>query len=211
MKTNTNKILSKLDFLSNLKMVFVFAILFLLSYNITADTKLSSKVVSNYLNLSINVKTNVDCFTCDFHSEIDDTLGLVVNQMNSEYKIKGGQYIIPVMLINCHNKMMNNDLQSLFKVDEYPHIMIKLNNLIIDKLYSSKGKGMLSVNIDGKDQTYPVSFNNYMKDDALVINGNMLINLSDFSINPPSKCFGLIKVDKMITINFGIKLKVIPV
>jgi hypothetical protein len=211
MKINSNIFLLRSVNSTNIKALFIFVLLFLFSYTITADIKPSSKVISNYLNLSINVKTNVDCFTCDFQSEVDDTIGLAVSLENNIYNIEGGQYIIPVKLIDCHNSIMNNDLQDMFRVSEYPHILIKINKLNIDKDEGSKGEGILLLNIDGINKLYPISFTNYIKKDDFVINGNMSIDLNDFSIKPPTKFFGLITVDKVININFGLRMKVIQI
>ena len=211
MKTNTHKIFLKLNCIFSLKTLFVIIIFTLFSFTIILDKKPFSKVISNYLNLNINVKTNVDCFTCNFHSEYEDTLGVAVNSGNSGYSIEGGQYLIPVMLIDCHNGIMNNDLQTMFKASVYPQIMIKINNLSFNKDSGNKGTGLLSVDIDGTDKNYPIIFTNYINNNIMAINGTIAIDLNDFSINPPSKFFGLVTVDKVITINFGLKLKLLQI
>jgi hypothetical protein len=199
---------SALTVFTNNKTLSFFILLFLLSFNITADINSSSNVVSDYLSISINVKTNVDCFTCDYISEINDTLLLTNNTINSEYHLEGGQYLIPIMLIDCHNSIRNSNLQNMLKVDSYPHILIKINSLVINKETGNRGKGILSVNIDGINRAYSVFFNNYLNKNIMVINGNLAVDLHDFSITPPSKFFGLVTVDKVININFGLKLKV---
>jgi len=160
------------------------------------------------MNFIINVKTNVDCFTCDYLAQVNDTISVSVNNLNDSYNLDGGHYSIPVSLIDCHNRSMNNDLQDMLHVSEYPQIVIKINDFYIYKNYKNNGQGAFSISIDGISKTYNVNFKNYLQNDHIIINGDLPVDLNDFKISPPSKFFGLITVNKIINVNFGIMLKV---
>ena len=47
----------------------------------------------------------------------------------------------------------------------------------------------------------------YLKDENLMINGKLKLNIKDFSLEPPKKMLGLIVVSEIIEINFKLVLK----
>jgi hypothetical protein len=190
------------------KKIFIVFLLSFFSFKITADNYPAEAVITNSVNFSVNVKTNVDCFTCDYLEQIKDTISVSLNSSNDKYMLEGSTFMIPVSLINCHNSIMNNDLKDMLNVSLYPHIYVQMHDLYIDKYDQKSGRGVLSISIDGYNNSYSVNFKNYIKNHYMIIKGDVLVDLNDFNISPPSKFFGLITVNKVIDINFGVMLKI---
>ncbi|NTW33023.1 MAG: YceI family protein [Bacteroidetes bacterium] len=189
------------------KLIINLLVLPILSFTTKYETYPLPSFISNSLNLIISVKTNIECFKCEYAAKMNDTIRASANNESKNYKLLSGNYLIPVKLIDCHNKLMNNDLQNLLNVSKFPHIQIKIKNLSISKNSGNLGKGSFIVIIDGINKEYVAFYKNYFKENILVIDGNLSIDLSDFNISPPSKFFGLVKVDKILDVNFGLKLK----
>jgi hypothetical protein len=159
------------------------------------------------LLLNINVNTNVDCFTCNYESILTDTIVASDNEPEDLIFIDGVQLAIPINFIDCHNEIMNSDLQEMLKADDYPHIFVKINNYEISKTNSDISKAEISLNIDGIDKKYSVDVANYNFKNKMFLKGGFPVNLNDFYIYPPSKFLGLVKVDHEIEINFALVFK----
>jgi len=188
------------------KLIIITLILPLLSGTIKNDKITLPSVKSNSLNVSIAVKTNVECFTCLYSANLSDSVNALFNNENNECLLLNGKYLIPVKLIDCQNSIMNNDMQDMLNVTRFPLIQISVKNLAIFKRPTISKNGCFSVSIDGIDKEYSVAYKNYLKDNILFINGTLSIDLNDFNISPPSKFFGLVKVNKVIDVNFDLKL-----
>jgi len=204
MKANSKKIVKTIStFLKNKKMFFVFIIL-LLTYKITANTYSINPVVSDSLYCSITVKTNLNCFSCGYSAQIIDPISVSTNAIKDQYSLESGWQLIPVSQINCPNKMMNSDMQNMLHADVYPFIKIKIDHFLVDRESWNERKGILTIYIDGIYKTYEVLLKNCLKNQYQCILGSITVNLEDFGITPPSKFFGLVRVDKIININFNL-------
>lgn len=190
-------------FLNNKKMYLVF-ILLLPIYKIHAQTYSIIPSVTDTLSFSIYVKTNVYCFTCDYLAQISDPISVTSNTIKDQYNLESGWQLIPVSLINCHNKIMNNDMQDMLNSDIYPNIKIKIAPYLIDRGILNEKRGMLTLSIDGIYKTYELVLKNSLRNQNLCISGSLWVNLNDFGITPPSKIFNLITVENIVRINFSL-------
>jgi hypothetical protein len=158
----------------------------------------------NSLLLNINVKTNVDCISCEYESKITDTIPFSGNDLDELYSVKNLKLEIPVKYIDCHNQLMNDDLQDMLNVSDHPHILVTVSKFDISKNPQNNGLSDLIININGVEKEYTPAIENYIAGNTLLIKGMIPVNLNDFYISPPSKLMGLVKVNSIIEINFGL-------
>lgn len=196
-------------FKSNYINIFIsFAIIFSYSFETTAGNDPFSAVVSSSLTLKINVRTNINSFICNYNSLINDTIPYIYNTKNNKYYLSESKYQIPIKNIDCHNSIMNDEMQEMFNASKNPNIIIKINNIYIDKKALNDGKVQLSLTINNVENLYYVNFKFDNKNNISIISSDISINLSDFKVIPPSKAFGLIQVENTININFALNLKI---
>lgn len=168
-------------------------------------TKMISMTKSSLI-LNINVNTNVDCFTCEYESYLTDTVAVKNNVAENSLYFKGVQLAIPVGFIDCHNDIMNSDLRELLKMDDHPHIMVDIDSFEVNRKNFGLSKAEVAINIDGILKNYSIEIANYFTKDKIYFQGSFPVDLNDFSIYPPSKVLGLVKVDKTIKINFALAM-----
>jgi len=174
---------------------------------ITAGNYPFSAVISSTISMDIHVKTNVNSFICNYKSEINDTISYLFSLKDNKYFMGENQYLIPVELIDCHNSAMNKDMQEMFNSSKYPNIIIKIKNIHYNHNLSDKGIIYLSLIIDNIEKNYYMNFETTKGNNCLKVGGSLSVNLNDFNIIPPTKFFGLLKVNNIININFLLNLK----
>jgi hypothetical protein len=207
MRNVLNKIIGFTVRSSYKEKIIAFFLLSFFSFTIIADSKRPEAVVTNSMNFSVNVKTNVDCFTCDYLEQMKDTISVSLNASGDQFKLGGSSFVIPAGMINCHNSLMNDDLKEMLNVSLYPHIYVQMHELYINKDEQESGQGILSISIGGVSNSYSVNFRNYVQKNDMIIKGRLTVDLGDFHISPPTKFFGLITVNKVIDVDFGVMLK----
>lgn len=180
---------------------------FALPARATSDPVPVSAFICNGIDLSVNVETNVEGFTCDFSNQISDTLDATLTHSGDKYDLHCRQFNVPIKLIDCHSPMMNSDLQEMLNAGVHPSILISSNSFLLDKNLIKGGSGSLTINIDGKDKVYKVSLKSFVRNNDLMVSGRLTIDLKDYQISTPTKFFGLVKVSSVIEIDFNILFK----
>jgi hypothetical protein len=189
------------------KILVIFIILNIYSYRITAGSYPLSAVISSSIQMDIHVKTNVSSFICNYKSEISDTLSYLFSSKDNKYYLGENQYFVPVNSIDCHNNLMNQDMQEMFNSSKYPNIIIKIKNVNYNHNLSDKGKLYLSLIINDVEKKYYMNFEAGRRYNCIEVTGNLSVNLNDFNIIPPTKLFGLLQVSNIIDIDFLLNLK----
>jgi len=187
----------------------ILLIVFLIfSFNGAEEKNHSSAIIYSSIQLKIAVKTNTFCFSCDHATLLKDTIKFLFNQEDKHYYIKNNQYKIPVKKIDCHNSLRNKDMHEMLKADKYPFIIFTLNNYLVNRdSQNGGGNASISICIAGVEKKYSINFIEIKKDDYSSISGSFTINLNDFNIDPPSKLFGMVEVDKMIVVSISANTK----
>lgn len=172
-------------------------VIFSNSYGNTPNNQTSS-----FLSLTIQVKTNVDHFKCDYKSPLTENFKLNTDPLNSEINSDGIKLVVPVKKISCINKIMENDLQEMLKSEIYPYVTVDIGQFSIP--VSNKGitTAEVEIGITGTKNKYRIAISNTQVSDNIYLCGRFNINLMDFNIIPPTKLFGLIVVDQIIEVNF---------
>lgn len=188
-------------------MMIVATIIFFLGIMMSGKNPGKSRIIplsKSSLILNIDVNTNVDCFTCEYESNLTDTIALANDDVKNLLFFEGIHLAIPVNFIDCHNNIMNRDMQNMLKANDHPQIMVDINNFKINKINSGTSIAEILINMDGVAKKYTITIANYFKNNRLYFHGSFPVNLTDFYINPPSKLLGLVKVDKTIGISFSL-------
>jgi len=174
--------------------------------NQLADNLLSCKLKS----ISIEGKTNVNQFEFSY----DSIIAKVVHQPGPSSSTQVEQEIVhfrlPVHAFSSDNALMNNDFYKLLKASEHPEIVVGINK---SKLYlMTSGHYYSAMNLEltmaGITKSIRGTFtSSYTRNGRIILKGLSRINLKDFSLNPPQKMLGLVKVNETILINFDVVLK----
>ena len=120
----------------------------------------------------------------------------------------GAEVVIPVASLDCGNRQMNRDLRQVLRASVDPTIEFRLDSYEI----IPDGPNALAL-IDGSlriaGMRNPVSMMSVIgkgADGALHASGFHRIELTDYGIWPPSRFFGLLKVDNTVVVHFDVVL-----
>ncbi len=167
--------------------------------------------------LVIQGTTNVGDFNCSFEGNVlHDTIEVVLAEdENGCLNFSDLEFSLPVFHFDCRNNQMNRDFRELLNYQEYPEISWQIICMDITGLDRSrlKSKDNFQINtllrIAGEQREYwiPVDFVRDGKN--MNFSGNLPIDITDFSLSPPSKFFGLVQVYPTISIDFSIEVSLL--
>ena len=184
--------------------VLVLLITCLLGGSVITDETAERWVVSDKSNVKIVGSSNVNKFNCllvDYSRDEE----LVSNEDMYGFKFEPGTISLRIDQFDCGHQVMNKDFVEALNGIDYPYIQLKLQK--IDLRTELNGIGVFEVEISGQVKECVVMDLNLFKTiDTLVIRGKKAFSMRDFGIDPPSKLFGLIQVEDIITIDFDLVL-----
>lgn len=159
--------------------------------------------------LAIQGSTNVNKFTCKFDYYYgSDTLQYVRNHRTGKLNFSNNKMIIPVRSFDCGAKQISNDFRKTLKSETYPQLTIafrslenpfKQNDCFID--------GVVDITLAGVTTTYTIRYLVNLDKNSVMLKGTRAVNFSDFGLEAPTKLQGLIKVDKVLNVEFNLVLK----
>jgi hypothetical protein len=194
---------NKRTFFVDVITILLFVVIVFVMFSAKPPVKISStSFTRSSLLFNINVTTNVNCFTCDYQSDILDTVSAVGFNIGNSFIRSGAQLAIPINFIDCHNDVMNSDMKELLRVENHPHILVKIENYKINDNDPKLLTVDIDLNINGTEKEYSIGVMNYQENAKMYVHGSFPVDLKDFCITPPSKFLGLVKVDKIINISF---------
>ncbi len=162
--------------------------------------------------------TNVNTFRCDCQEQFS-TYSMKMEEKENGQKVifSNTKLLIPSTRFDCGNKMMNRDMVKTLKGEKYPNIQIEL----IDAVQVS-GKKMgecadwvnmkatAAITIAGIRKVVSMDvMGKKISQGQFHFKGNKDIQLSDFSLVPPSPMMGLVQVNNTIAIHLDLKIKVV--
>lgn len=157
-------------------------------------------------SLKIHCKTNINRFDCDFNlNKLSDSLMVSYSTNGSLLEFSKANLILPNVFFNCGGQGINKDFHTLLKTKEFPEIqltLIRLNFLSKDLCTAT---AEIDIVICGIIKTYkiPITINS---DHSINVEGKLPIDILDFSLEPPSKVLGMIKVSNEIEIEFNLNI-----
>jgi hypothetical protein len=169
--------------------------------------------VSPSSRLMINGTTNVNTFVCTTdYFKGDDLLVQRRNTTTGGMELSG-ELSVAVDDIDCHNRIMNHDLQNALQSKIYPDIKIEFFDLKEQgKNNKTKVMGWVEITLTGKKKRYPIECDlESSGSNGNILRGEQEIYFSDFGLIPPHKAFGMIKVRDKISVSFELILEKVAI
>ena len=113
---------------------------------------------------------------------------------------------IPVNKFSGANNMMLNDFHKMLNASKYPFINIEIEPR--EKADFDETTGLTNfktkISIAGNTRNYTIPCQiTFCDNSAMVVKGDLALELSDFNIDPPKKVFGAIQVNDKVFITFA--------
>jgi hypothetical protein len=111
----------------------------------------------------------------------------------------------------CGPSQMNQDLQDLLKVKEFPQATIRLLKLrltkeqMIQKTLLTTALSEMEITLAGVTKRYIIPVSISTSGEEHLLNGSLDLNICDFNLDPPVVMMGLIRVKEEVKINFKLK------
>lgn len=138
---------------------------------------------------TVHGTTSIGGFECTYDLKTKDTLFF-----NNNHRATKFTHSLPVKEFGCGNFLLNSDFRKTLKESEYPKINIELFNFRKqNELYYCD----LTLNLVGIKKSYK---NLKLKIYKNRIDGDVVVNFSDFGLKPPKKAGGMIKIHENIKI-----------
>lgn len=155
--------------------------------------------------VKIEGSTNVNRFY--FHQVIEDP------KYPQNYVSKDG-YItltIPIRRFEASNPLMYSDFFQLLQADSHPDITIRFYydpyKLLNPGSTTSPISSEIWVSLAGHEKKFKLPGSVHIcYDNAAHLNGTLTIDLRDFSLTPPTKFMGMVKVNNEVSVEFAVRM-----
>ena len=179
---------------------FLIAAVMLLSCFHSQAEKLTDGNGENQSYISIQGSSNINEFELiNPHPAINKNNSGI--DKNSRYR----NIRISVNEFTSTNDRMVHDFRKMVHESKYPFIKISIERRDLADFEETNGLTNFSIiiTIAGKSQEYTVPCEVFSTlNSGYMLSGNFSVKLTDFSIEPPEKLLGLIKVNNEVCINF---------
>jgi len=162
-------------------------------------------------NISIHGESNVNEFDFTYSNQNKSHTDAKGEVCHPESDTGDVTFYIPVNQFEPSNIAMLHDFKSLIKASDYPEVMVEVDKKTLLDIISGISFTHLNFKLTLAGVTRPVDaqYSAYrMSGNNLVLSGNTQIKLTDFSLDPPEKMFGIIRVENKVFIKFQIILPV---
>jgi hypothetical protein len=178
---------------------FLISVLLIISSSLPAE-KLTDAGVDSQNYISICGSSNVNEFQL-----INSDLALDETDAAMESNGRYRNIRIAVDDFTSDNQRMVHDFREMVHESKYPYIKISIERRDLANFEETNGLTNFSIiiSIAGKSQEYTVPCDVFSTLNAeYTLSGSFSVKLTDFSIEPPQKLLGLIKVNNEVFINF---------
>lgn len=167
-------------------------------------------VITEQSLLEISGRSNVNNFCCEYMAyQGMDTLQEVWSQKKQSWELHGIIHI-PANSFDCHHNILNNDFQKTLLAGKYPEIAVRVH-FIQSKKPDAKMRqinGNVEITLAGRSRRYNLTCDLKLNNtNQMILEGAQVIRFSDFSLTPPRKIFGTIKVEDEISVKLYFFLK----
>ncbi len=163
-------------------------------------------IITSESDLSILGKTNVHSFSCDYNIDNLNKPVKVTYQVNDNMLV----FDQAILQLNntgfdCGGKGINNDFNKLLRTEEYPFVLLEVENIKPSPHIPTQYIAIVTITIAGKNNTYQIPLK-VVKTEMMNVQGTLNLKLRDFDLKAPSRVMGLITVKEQIQINFDLSL-----
>lgn len=177
------------------------------SYSLLSKKEYNTKIFfGSNSSLKIHCKTNVNSFDCNFDvNKLSDSLNVSYTNSGSLIEFSQANLILPNIFFNCGGRGINKDFHSLLKSEEFPEIQLTLVNISFLSKDLCNAQAQIDIVICDIIKTYkiPITINS---ETGITVKGRLPIDILDFSLEPPKKVLGMIKVSNEIEIEFNLNI-----
>ncbi|GGK55180.1 MULTISPECIES: YceI family protein [Flavobacteriaceae] len=177
---------------------------FFTSKNAVFET--SSVIIKERSTLLIKGESNINNFSCLYdNDEIKKTIPIKYTVEGDKIRFDKTVLLLNNTFFDCGGNGINRDLRKTLNTEDYPQIALTLNE--IERTEDpSKINAEIAIKIAGISHNYRIPIE-IIKNQNLIVNGQLKIKLTDFNLNPPKKLFGIIAVDNKIEITFNLEIE----
>jgi hypothetical protein len=162
-------------------------------------------------NISIHGESNVNEFNFTYSNNNKSHTNDKGEVCHPESDTGDVIFYIPVNQFEPSNIAMLHDFKTLIKASDYPEVMVEVDKKTLLEIISGISFTHLNFKLTLAGVTRPIDaqYSAYrLSGSNLVLSGKTQIKLTDFSLEPPEKMFGIIRVENKVFINFEIILPV---
>jgi hypothetical protein len=192
--------------------ILISLIIIILSFSFSLERKveITHWKVSKESVVEILGKTNVNQFECAALGYQGNDI--LIETLSPEKHIAhwSGEIVLNSTNFNCYNKLMTKDFHETVRAEEHPEIRVRFLDLVRTNpnTPSESLKGNVEITLAGVCRRFPISCQLQIKQNGkTTLSGKQTVTFSDFSINPPVKFFGTVKVQNEIQVQFGLVLE----
>ncbi len=161
--------------------------------------------------LTIDGKTNVNSFKCAISQyKGRDTLVLHEGGANVRPVFVRGSVQLDATSFDCGMAMMTSDFRKTIGSKSYPFIVIDFISFERTPHYNGdeRFKGIVKISLSGVTRLFEMDCAIEAKSSGLIhLIGEKNFKFSDFSLEPPKKMMGMVKVDESLNVGFHLVLK----
>lgn len=174
---------------------------------LTAQTESAGNKHSDCHNfITIEGSTNVNEFS--FQQMLEDQRSLIRFYPQEGYL----SVQIPSKNFEPSNPLMYADFIKLIKAEEHPYITIRFHfnpyEFYPEGQQTETIASEIYVTLAGEEKKYRIPGQVHLcENNMLRIRGDVKINLLDFSLHPPTKFMGMVKVNHEVFVNFGLRIE----
>ncbi|WP_258099915.1 YceI family protein [Marinoscillum pacificum] len=179
------------------------------------STKRNHEVTVTSSKFTIEGSTNVNQFKCSLEEYLpSDTLAIKSTWNNKRISFENLILTYPVSSFDCGIAAMNQDMQSLLKSEDYPTMILHIEDIdlknkqeAIETLYVSSKVKLTIANVTREVSIKDGIVTNH-SESSLTFSGTVDINMKDFQMEPPVKFWGMVQVNEKLTVRFAVRMEV---
>lgn len=161
-------------------------------------------------HIQIEGETNLNQFNLIYNSTNENRF--IHNRMEFNDPKEIIEFKIPVYQFEGQNPLMENDFREMLDASNHPEIIVGIQENCMDKIFSENRDDKIEFRLTIAGETKHITgyYNPIFRTNEILIKGITEIKLSDFSIEPPEKMFGMLHVKDSIIIKFDIIISTEP-
>jgi hypothetical protein len=187
--------------------------LLICSFSLTSNPKLIHRlIVLPDSKLEIKGHTNVTSYKCSISRYVgNDTLVLHEEGHNIRPVFVKGTVTLDATSFDCGMALMTSDFRKTIDSKTYPDIVIDFISFERAPNYNKgeeKFKGIVKISLAGVTKLFEMDCLIEAKPSGLIhLMGGREFTFEDFSLDPPKRMLGIVKVDKRLNVSFHLVLK----
>ena len=196
-----------------LKIIALIAVASFFSFTILTIESSTVKIqVENGSRVAIEGSSNLKDIHCEavtvhFPKVVDVGYTLA----NNSLALNGARIVLDVEMLDCGARLINKDMKSTLKADQFPTITMDIVNIQLPvgqrelEVYWQALSAKTTVQMAGVTRKEPFVFEaKKISNDRYRIIGSHEIKLSNYCLDPPTAMMGLVKVDDCFLIQLDL-------